>query len=788
MLQRDEKLTRRDLIDPAIMNRDWTADLVKVEKTPGGVEIIDGKPTKRTGRCDYLLCIPVKDGFQPFPVAVLEAKRESSYPGLGLDQARKYCKQFNVPFAFSTNGHVFVEYADDTGIISDEKPLSEIPKPDELRNRYELLKKIRLESEISESILASYKGGEGVRRYYQDAAIRAVLERIAQGHKRCLLSLATGTGKTVIAKHLLYKIAVSGQLRRALFLCDRDELRTNGIGHMNDMFGDDAQVITTSNPHPNARVLVATYQTLNITDEDAEPTFWRENFSQDYFSHIIIDECHRSAWNRWSIVLTDNPNAIHIGLTATPRIINNIHPDKEEDSDLDSEITAHNTVYFGEPVYEYSISQGQEDGYLAACEVVRRSVDIDKESITKEDIEMRTAVDLLTGKTVDPSEVDDAYSAERFEKDLLLVDRMNAMSKDLFEMLLVSGDPHQKTIIFCASEVHAEQISNRLQNIYVEWCKSMNCRPKESYAFKCTAANTGERSKDLIPEFRGSSQSHFIATTVELLSTGVDIPNLNNVVFFKYVRSPISFYQMVGRGTRTGTPAGSKLMFRIYDYTNATRLFGEPFISSALPSKPTEEQFKNEVVHKKIVKILENEFCVHIQNEGKSILCSVDGVETLVPYEDYKKELSIKLTETVASVDDLRSKWVVYNNRKALLDCLPGGEGAIRLVRELENEQDCDLYDVLAELGFGYEPKARSERAAGFSFRNKTWLSDFPENSRNVIVAIARQFARGGIDELESESLFDVPDIVKFGGFKSLINIAKNPQELLYETKIRLLK
>lgn len=787
MQPRDEKLTRRDLIDPTIMRRGWTADLIKIEKTPGGVDIIDGSPSKRSGRCDYLLCLPVVGGKPPIPVAILEAKKETAYPGLGLDQARRYCKRFHVPFAFSTNGHVYVEFAEDTGMITNEQSLINIPTPEDLLTRYETYKHIKLSSVAAEALFSSYKGGEGVRRYYQDAAIRAVLEKIAIGEKRCLLSLATGTGKTVIAKQLLYKIASAGQLTRALFLCDRDELRTNGIGHMSDVFGDDAQIVTSANPQPNARILVATYQTLNISDEDSEPRFWKDNFPPNYFSHIIIDECHRSAWKRWSIVLSDNPEAIQIGLTATPRIVTGGKPESEGRKD-DEEITANNVKYFGDPVYEYSITQGQSDGYLAACEVIRRSIDIDKNGLTHDDIEARSTIDPYTGRQIDPKEIEESYTADRYEKDLILEDRMNAMSQDLFRQFLKIGDPHQKTIIFCASEYHADQIANRLQNIYTQWCKNTSRIPRESYAFKCTAANTGDRSRDLIPELRGSILSHYIATTVELLSTGVDIPNLQNVVFFKYIQSPISFYQMVGRGTRTGNPIGAKMMFRLFDYTNATRLFGEPFTSRVSPDKPLATQMNTNTVQKLHIKVLENEFVVHIQNEGKSILCNEDGVDKLVPYEEYKKRLSNSLTSDVPNVEELRNNWVVYKKRRTLLDRLPGGEGALRLVRQLENEQECDLYDVLAELGFGYEPKSRAERASGFCFRNRDWLQNYPERSQKVLALIARQFELGGIDELESDSLFDVPEIIENGGFSALLRLPLQPQELLYETKLRLLR
>lgn len=551
-MARDEKQTRIELINPALRESGWTDALIREERTPGGADIIDGKPRKRRGRTDYLLCIPVIEGKPPLPIAVLEAKAEDKLPSLGIQQAKNYMKKFNVPFVFTTNGNLYAEYADDTGSIRDAVSLTAFPNPEELKHRYENIKNIQLESELAKSLFMPYKGGEAARYYFQDAAIRATLEKIIKGDKRVLLSLATGTGKTIIAVQLLYKLAQAGKLRRALFVCDRDELRTQGNNKLHAVFGDNVQIVTTKDPQRNARILVASYQTLNVTDEDDKPVFWKNNYPPNFFSHIIIDECHRSAWGKWSVILTDNPDAVHIGLTATPRIV--VGGKKDADArKKDEEITAHNIDYFGEPVYEYSMGAGQDDGYLAACEVIRRTVDLDKREITRADIEKRSAIDPFTGKKVRPEDIEEEYKARDYEVNLMLDDRVNAMCEDMFQHLLDTGGPHQKAIIFCARDHHANQIMIAINNIYEKWCQDNNHTRKEWYAFQCTGNPDLRQSADkLIPDFRGSKNSHFIATTVDLLSIGVDIPNLNNVVFFRYLESPISFYQMVGRGTRTG--------------------------------------------------------------------------------------------------------------------------------------------------------------------------------------------------------------------------------------------
>jgi type I restriction enzyme R subunit len=783
-MSRNEAQTRRDLIDPKLFLRGWTNDLIKVEVTPGGTDIVDGKPKRRTGRSDYLLCLPVVSGLPPVPVAVLEAKKESASASLGIQQAQGYAKRFYVPFSFSTNGNLFSEYGEDTGLIQEFDSLDTFPTPAELRERFEIFKKIKLESQEARALFMRYRTGESTRFYFQDAAIRAIIEKIAKNEKRIMLSLATGTGKTFIAKELLWKLAQAGQLRRALFLVDRDELRTQAITHLQGVFGDDAQEVTTSKPATNAKVLIATYQTLNISSEDKEPEFWRKNFPKDFFSHIIIDECHRSAWSKWSIVLTDNPNAVHVGLTATPRIITG--ETKGEDADSDETITANNLEYFGEPVYEYRIADGQNDGYLAACEILKRRPDIDNINIRREDLITKKISEALTGASISAEDMEDIYSATDFEKKLLLDDRVRSMCNDLFLLLLNTGGPHQKSIIFCASESHAEKVMIRMNNIYTEWCNANGTTKREQFVFKCTAESHNPSAKDLIAELRGSANSHYIATTVELLSTGVDIPNLNNVIFFKYIKSPISFYQMVGRGTRIGEPRGSKMMFRIYDYTNATRLFGKDFISK--PGSGSDGEGGDEPPEpKKIIRVADQQYEIVIQDQGKSILVEEDGQDVLMPYEMYKERLATKLTETVSDIEELRYVWVNPLNRKDLLNNLPGGAGAVYLVRELEEEQECDLYDVLAQLGFGYEPKTRSERAGGFSFRNKQWLKEFPDKTQKVLDAIAGQFAKGGIEELEVNELFDTDEVKSKGGFEALINLPLAPGAYINETKLRLL-
>lgn len=780
-MTRNEAQTRRDLIDPKLFDKGWLNEYVKVEVTPGKNSIIKGKGKKSKGRTDYLLCLPPTDKeLSPFPVAVLEAKKESEPAFVGLGQSKNYQKRFNVPFAFSTNGHLFCDASIDLQEIKESISLDDFPSPDELKKRYEKYFNLNLDDNKFKPLFSPYKGGDKQRYYFQDAGIRSVILNIAKGKKRLLLNLATGTGKTVLAKHLLWKLASGGQVKKALFLVDRDELRTQALNHLQEMFLDDAQEVKPGSSF-NAKILVATYQTLNFSEDDNEPKFWKENFPKNYFSHIVIDECHRSAWGKWKVILEDNPEAIHIGLTATPRELINEKLNKE-----DQDITSNNIRYFGNPVFEYNISDAQNDGYLAACEVNHRPIPFDKSNITKEDILKLSSKVINTGNKPDASRVRENYTASNFEKEIILDDRINAMCETFFEDLLKNSEIHQKTIIFCASDIHASLVQIKIDKIYKQYCLKNNLSTKENYVFKCTHKEKNPGPKTLIADFKDSKNTHFIATTVDLLSTGVDIPNLNNIVFFNQVNSPIVFYQMVGRGTRIGNPRGSKLMFRIYDYTGATRLFGEDFISNP-PSETEKEGPGGGDREFDIIRINENQFEVKTENTGKEILRNIDGKDVLVPYENYKNDITTSLIDKIKNLDNLRNIWISPEQRKVLLENLPEGPSSILLLQELEKLKDCDLFDVLSNLTFSVRPITLIERSDSFVYKNDKWIKKFPNNAQKIILSISNQFSKGGIEELETPNLFDDKDIKKNGGIDYLLENKIDPKGLLIDTKYKIL-
>ncbi|MEK6718798.1 MAG: DEAD/DEAH box helicase family protein [candidate division NC10 bacterium] len=790
--------TRAKLIDPGLHARGWTEDLIRREETAGAIEVVEGRPRKQAkGRMDYVLRVKVNPDTQPVAMALIEAKAEDLPPTHGLEQAKAYaaCKRLNVPFAFSSNGHLFVEYSRPTGKTSAPRPLAEFPTPADLRARYEVAVGFTLTEPVARPLLVRYPGGEAARRYYQDAAIRAVLEKLARCDKtgepkRALLALATGSGKTFIAVNLLKRIAGAGQLKRALFVCDRDELRLQALAAFQNVFGADAAEVYRkpdgTNNARNARIHIATYQTLDIDTEEGSATFLTTYYPVNYFSHIVIDECHRSAWGKWSQVLLRNPDAVQIGLTATPRRLK--ITERSREAEADRQLTQDNLKHFGEPVYEYDMSQGIEDGYLPACEVHRFDLFHDnaeanerESGISREQLSGKHLTDAITGEPVGIVETRPRYQGPDIEDKLLMPDRVEAMTEDLFDRLVETGGPEQKTIIFCARDRHADDVAAAMNNLYADWCARQGLARAEPYAFKCTASVGGA---EYIADLRGASRHHFVATTVDLLTTGVDVPVVRNVVFFKYVRSPIAFYQMVGRGNRLD-PASGKLMFRVYDYTEATRLFGEAFISRPTgPRKPREAPSPEPPVPPERTIVVEG-FDVHVTDAGRYIVTEVNGRAMPITVEEYKQRLAARLVEEAPTLEVFRKRWIMPADRRQMLGRLPDAGRSALLVRALEDMADFDLYDVLAELGYGLAPKRRPERADAFTYKHAGWLSRLPHPTSSTLRALAGQFARAGTDGLENPQVFQTPEVVQAGGLPALKALGK-PAQILREAKKRL--
>lgn len=797
----NEADTRYHLIDPVLRGKGYVSrEHITLETvlTPPPVEPTGpkGRRRKGPGRTDYLLCVQVNDNPKPMPVAVLEAKKEAEDPLKGMQQARGYADtlRFDVKYVFSTNGHRYGEYDRFTSLINGPFQFPDFPTHPDLKARYTKDSGVDLTRPEAEVLFKADSPAWSQSRYYQDAAIRAALEKILRDRQagapsRVLLSLATGAGKTIIATNLLWRLSQAGLLPKpALFLCDRDELRGQAYTKLKAAFGDNARIVKTENggnAAANARIHIATYQTLGLDDDDGFASFLTEHYGEDAFSVIIIDECHRSAWGRWSEVLRRNPSAVQIGLTATPRRLTQSH----KTSDEDEEITANNREYFGEPVYEYSLIQAQEDGYLAACEIVRRKASIDNAVFTKAELLAAGARDIKTGKLLTADDLTkDEYSGKDFDDEVFIELRTPKMCEDLFQLLCENGGPEQKVIIFCTREIHADRVAQHMNNLYVRWCRERGQTPKDHYAFKCMGGTNN--GADMIEPLRGSSERAFVACTVDLLEAGVDIERLNAVVFFRYLQSSIKFYQMVGRGTRIHEET-QKYKFWLYDYTDVTLLFGTDFISKPPRSggdggggggddtggggEGGDGPTVAEIGGKSVL----------INPQGRFILSRRDGRDTPIPVDEYRREVIQRVIREAHTLDEFRTLWIETQKRQGLIEHLLDDNFSPDVIREIDQMAEFDLYDFFGHHGYRARALRRPERGGLYVSGNQPWFDGMDPKAAIVLKGLGTQFAKGGTDALETLALWEVPEIKLAGGLDAL-SIVGDPAHILHEAKQRL--
>jgi type I restriction enzyme R subunit len=797
----NEADTRYHLIDPVLRNKGYVSrEQITLETilTPAPVEPSGAKGRRRKGpgRTDYLICVHLGDMPKSLPVGILEAKKESEDPLKGMQQGKGYadCRRFDIKYVFSTNGHRYGEYDRTTKLINGPHPFTDFPAHHELTARYARDSGIDPTRPEAAMLFQADSPAWSHSRYYQDAAIRAAFVKILVDQQagqppRVLLTLATGAGKTIIATNLVWRMSQAGQLPKpALFLCDRDELREQAYTKLKAAFGDNARIVKTEkggNAAANARIHIATYQTLGLDDEEGFASFLTEHYGEDAFSVIIIDECHRSAWGKWSEVLRRNPNAIHIGLTATPRKL----AESKHASAEDQEITANNLKYFGEPVYEYTLIQAQEDGYLAACEIVKRKASIDSATFTKEEILKAGVKDIKTGKSLTEADLTkEQYTGKDFDDELFIELRTPKMCQDLFKQLCENGGPEQKVIIFCTREIHADRVAQHMNNLYVRWCKAQGQEPKDHYAFKCMGGpNNGS---DMIKPMRGSGDRAFIACTVDLLEAGVDIERLNAVVFFRYLQSPIKFYQMVGRGTRIHEET-QKYKFWLYDYTDVTQLFGTDFITK--PPRPGRGRKGGGDDggddgggggDGPAVAEIGGQYVV-INAQGRFILSHREGRDTPIPVDEYRRQVIQRVVSEAHNLDEFRALWIEAQKRRQLIDHLLGDNFSPEVIREIDQMNDFDLYDFFGHHGYHARALKRPERGELFISHNQAWFSDMDDKAAIVLKSLGHQFAQGGTDALESPNLWEVPEIKLAGGLNALRGVG-GPVQVMHEAKVRL--
>jgi type I restriction enzyme R subunit len=583
----NEADTRAKFIDPKLKLSGWGESQIEREHffrkgvtlTPGRIYLV-GRETRRgqPKKVDYLL------RYKGLPIAVLEAKEETKSPDAGIEQAKDYATFLDIPFAYSSNGHHFIEF---DFITHRNRKSEQFPHPESLWLRWKKaiprIESIPLAADGQEPfgperdpLLHPYcppeRCGNLTPHYFQEIAIRRTIERITVGQKRVLLAMATGTGKTFVAFQIAWKLIRSGWLThlhsekpgRILFLTDRIVLRDqayNKFSAFADGASDPRYIIEEDPPKLTRDIYFGIYQSLWSEDAKGKRTY--EKFPPDFFDLIIIDECHRSGFGTWREILDHFYIAIHLGMTATPKQDENIDTymyfcAEEPEIAIDPEDP--NKGAWHPPAYQYSFGQGIEDGFLATYRVHRVRTTVDAKGLHLKDA-IEEGAEVIVPPEVSAKEV---YYTPEFEREITLPDRTETIVKHLAG-LLKRFDPMSKTMVFCVDMDHARLVARLLQNEF-------SYLGSDSYAVPIISEE-GERGREWLEAFADSDKRFpVVATTAELLSTGVDVPSCKNIVFVKTLSSPLLFKQIIGRGSRVD-PATGKLWFRIIDYTGASRLF-----------------------------------------------------------------------------------------------------------------------------------------------------------------------------------------------------------------------
>lgn len=619
----NESDTRAYLIDPRLESSGWGSEQVRrehyyrrdVQYTAGRIVLHGDRAHHREGRkVDYLLRYT-----DSFPIAVVEAKEEGLPAETGLEQAKAYALDLLIPFAYATNGHEIIEF---DFFALESRNIEKFPTPDELWQRWKINTGLQVPTIAQQR--ASYSLDEASERrknpllhpycpesitgknlrYFQEAAITQIIRRILKGQKRILLAMATGTGKTFTAMQLAWKLIKSGWLQRqhperpgrVLFLADRVVLRDQSYNTFSPFAqdGNDPRWLIEGHPAILTRDLYfGIYQSLWNENDRGKRLF--EQFPKDFFDLVIIDEAHRSGFGTWQEILKHFNGAIHLGMTATPKTADNVDTydyfcRDEPEILLDEEDPAKGSRR--QAAYEYSLGRGIEDGFLATYKVHRVRTTIDQSGLKLQEAVEQGAEVFIP----EDAATRELYTTPQFEREITIPDRTRVMANHLAGLLRKFG-PAEKTMVFCVDIPHAQLVARLLND-------SFGHLGMQPYAVPIVSEEG--QAPVWLQQFQDSDHpTPVVATTAELLSTGVDVPACRNIVFMKTISSPVLFKQIVGRGSRVD-PATDKLWFRIIDYTGATRLFDE-WDRPPGPAPETPQGPQTAIVEGRVTKLETNE-------------------------------------------------------------------------------------------------------------------------------------------------------------------------------------
>jgi type I restriction enzyme R subunit len=737
------------------------------------------KPPKRV---DYLLRFT-----RDLPLAVVEAKAIYKSASDGLQQAKDYALMLGLKFAYATNGRELIEFDFFTGI---ERQLQAYPRPEDLWQRYCQSSAINSAQSGVAITSSNHLVGQG-ERYYQQIAINRTVQALAKGQRRVLLTMATGTGKTAVAFQICWKLwnarwNRTGEYRRPkiLYLADRNILIDQPKDGIFAAFGDARHKIEGSEIPRGRELYFAIYQAIA---EDERRVGLFKSLAPDFFDLVIVDECHRGSASEnsaWRSILEYFMPAMQLGMTATPL--------RSDDRDT--------FAYFGMPIYEYSLRQGIEDGFLAPYRVHRIVTDWDATGWRPSRNETDRHNRLIP---------DENYETRDFERTIALRARTLAIARHLTDFLK-STDPFAKTIIFCVDQEHASEMRAALSNLNADLMAKY-----PDYVCRVTA-DEGDIGLGHLARFQDvDTQTPTILTTSQLLTTGVDAPTCKNIVIARVIGSMTEFKQIIGRGTRVRDDYG-KLWFSILDYTgSATRLFADPAFDGD-PVQVTEEEIDAlgethilsqtelpEVADIELgipfgISIVEPPECPvkKYYVDGGNVEIAAHLVYELDPngkrlsvtrYTDYAAD---GVRSLCSSAHDMRKRWSNPEKRADIIARLAERGIDFSELEIASGQPGADPLDLLCNLAFSTPLRSRRERAQRVRTESRAFFGRYSPEAREILDELLDKYSEYGNAEFTLPDILHVPPISThgtvvqimntFGGAEQLRRAVVDLQNLLY--------
>ena len=745
-----KQMTEEDIklryITPAITVT-WKLSQITME-----TKITDGKINlkgnlvvrEKPKKADYVLYLNDSK-----PIAIVEAKDNKHTVSYGIQQAINYAKMLDVPFAYSSNGDAFYEHDMLTG-QERQIELDQFPSPDELLARFQTEQGVS--SDEMKAINQPYYTSQTTYapRYYQRNAINRTVEAVAKGQERILLVMATGTGKTYTAFQIVYRLLKAGLKKKVLYLADRNILVDQSIQqdfaplektiHKINFAKDDPVTITSHEVYFSLYQQLAGNEEETETGEDPVARF-ASLFQKDFFDLIIVDECHRGSAKKdsnWRKILEYFSSATQIGMTATPKETKYI-------SNID---------YFGDPIYTYSLREGIEDGFLAPFKVINIRTNIGegwrpcKGQLDKNGQEIEDRI----------------YTNSDFDYNIILEERTREVAREITQYLK-STNRMQKTIVFCATEEHADRMRNALAELNADMMQQ-----NPDYVVRITGSDPYGKSK--LDYFISVSAPYpVIATTSKLLTTGADCKMTKLIVLDQMIGSMTEFKQIIGRGTRLREKEG-KTHFVVMDFRNVSRLFADPDWDGPVeqdegfdpnaggnnggggenpPVEPSNDP--------RIKPIVDATGCT-VQVIGKTVSI-YDANGKLLRQESIVDYTKSNILGEYASLDNFIRQWSAEEKKESIRDLLLERGIDLEAMKAAQGMGEVDDFDFICHVAFDQKPLTRRERAN--NVKKRDFLSKYKGVAREVLEALLERYMNTGIYELEKVEVLKLSEFKRFG-------------------------